>query len=84
MWKESHYQTGGSPRFFRISLRDENLRSYYITNFALMQHHGYSLTELEQMIPWERAMYIALVAKHVKEENERLKLERQTAKSNKR
>lgn len=49
-----------------------------------MQHHGYSLTELEQMIPWERATYVALVAKHVKEENERLKLEQQMAKSNKR
>ena len=46
-----------------------------------MQHHGYSLTELEQMLPWERAMYIALVARHVKEENERLKLEKQMIKS---
>lgn len=49
-----------------------------------MQHHGYSLTELEQMLPWERTMYIALVAKHVQEENERLKLEKQMTKSNKR
>jgi len=28
--------------------------SYYELNFALMQHHKYSLTELENMIPWER------------------------------
>ena len=73
MWKESHCQTGGSPRFFRISLRNENLKSYFITNFALMQHHGYSLTELEQMLPWERAMYVSLVAQHVKEENDRIR-----------
>jgi len=44
-----------------------------MTNFALMQHHGYSLTELEQMLPWERAMYVSLVAQHVKEENDRIR-----------
>ena len=44
-----------------------------MTNFAMMQHHGYSLTELENMLPWERAMYVALVAQHVQEENERIK-----------
>jgi len=38
-----------------------------------MQYHNYSLIELESMIPWERKMYISLVSKHVKEENERVK-----------
>jgi hypothetical protein len=38
-----------------------------------MQYHHYSLTELESMMPWERRMYIALVSKHVQEENERIK-----------
>jgi ribosomal protein L44E len=37
-----------------------------------MQYHHYSLTELESMLPWERATYVALVSKHVKEENERI------------
>jgi len=44
-----------------------------MTNFALMQHHGYSLTELEQMLPWERTMYVTLVVQHVQEENDRLR-----------
>jgi hypothetical protein len=43
-----------------------------ITNHALMLHHKYSLTELEAMIPWERMIYIDLVAKWVKEEKERI------------
>ena len=77
MWERTHDQTGGSPRFFRISLRNENLKSYFMTNFALMQFHGYSLTELENMLPWERAMYVSLVAQHVKEENDRIR-ERQS------
>jgi hypothetical protein len=38
-----------------------------------MQHHKYSLTELENMIPWEREIYIILLTQHIKEENERLK-----------
>jgi hypothetical protein len=45
-----------------------------------MQHHKYSLTELEQMIPWERNVYITLLIKHLEEEKERLDLQRQTRK----
>ena len=44
-------------------------------NFALMQHHKYSLTELENMIPWERDIYIGLLLKHLEEEEERIKEE---------
>lgn len=33
-----------------------------------MQHHKYSLTELENMIPWEREVYIGLLLEHLKEE----------------
>ena len=43
------------------------------TNFAMMQHHGYSLDELENMIPWEREVYVSLLVKFLREENERLK-----------
>ena len=44
-------------------------------NFALMQHHKYSLTELENMMPWERDIYIGLLINHLKEEEERMKKE---------
>ena len=40
-----------------------------------MQHHKYSLTELDDMIPWEREIYINLLMKWIKEENERIKEE---------
>jgi hypothetical protein len=43
------------------------------TNFALMQHHKYSLTELENMIPWEREIYVALLIDWIREEEERQK-----------
>ena len=38
-----------------------------------MQYHHYSLSDIESMMPWERVTYVALVSKHVKEENERIK-----------
>ena len=38
-----------------------------------MQHHKYSLTELNEMMPWERDIYVSLLIEHVKEENERAK-----------
>ena len=46
-----------------------DLESYFKTNFALMQHHKYSLTEIENMIPWEREVYLTLLRQHVEEEN---------------
>jgi len=39
----------------------------------MMQHHNYSLTELDNMVPWEREIYVSLLQEHIKEENERLK-----------
>lgn len=38
-----------------------------------MQHHKYSLTELENMMPWEREIYVTLLIEYIKEENERRK-----------
>ncbi len=38
-----------------------------------MQHHKYSLSELDNMLPFEREIYVNLLITHIKEENERLK-----------
>jgi hypothetical protein len=40
--------------------------------FTLTHQYKYTLTELENMIPWERDMYISMVNNWVKEETERL------------
>ena len=42
-----------------------------------MQHHKYSLVEVENLIPWEREIYIMLLMSWIKEENERRKQEQQ-------
>lgn len=38
-----------------------------------MQHHKYSLTELENMIPWERDVYVAMLIQYIEEENLKIK-----------
>ena len=38
-----------------------------------MQHHKYSLSELEGMIPWEREVYVTMLAQYIEEENEKIK-----------
>jgi hypothetical protein len=45
-----------------------DLGAYFKLNFALMQYHKYSLTEIENMIPWERDIYVALLQQHLEEE----------------
>jgi hypothetical protein len=34
-----------------------------------MQHHQYSLTEIENMLPWEREIYVSLLTQHIEDEN---------------
>ena len=49
--------------------------NYYHLNFQMMQHHKYSLTELENMMPWEREIYVSLLKQWVDDENQRIKEE---------
>lgn len=39
-----------------------------------MQHHKYSLTEIENMMPWEREIYLSLLTRFINEENDRIRL----------
>ena len=52
-----------------------DLENYYRLNFALLQYHKYSLTEIENLIPWERDVYVGLLQAHLEDE----KLKQQTA-----
>ena len=38
-----------------------------------MQHHKYSLAELNDMLPWERSLYVSMLMKYIEEENEKIK-----------
>ena len=45
-----------------------DLQNYYKLTFALVQYHKYSLWEIENMIPWERDVYVTLLQQHLEEE----------------
>ena len=61
-------------------LGHDSLMNYFKTNFALVQHHKYSLSELESMIPWERMIYIELLKNFLKEQDEKLRDQASTMK----
>jgi hypothetical protein len=54
-----------------------NLENYLRLNFALIQYHKWSLTEIEGLMPWERDIYVILLKNHLEEEEEKLKLKQQ-------
>ena len=51
--------------------------NYFKTNVHLMQHHKYSLGEIENMVPWERDIYIMLLNDHLEQELDRQKQQQQ-------
>ena len=57
-----------------------NLENYFRLNFALMQYHKYSLTEIENMMPWERDIYVGLLQQHLEEEDMKRKQQEANAK----
>ena len=42
----------------------------------MMQHHKYRLTELDNMLPWEKEIYVGLLLQHLEEEKQRIENER--------
>jgi hypothetical protein len=50
-----------------------DLENYFKLNFSLMQYHKWSLTEIENLLPWERDVYIELLKQHIQEEESKQK-----------
>jgi hypothetical protein len=48
----------------------DDIVNFYKTNFALVQHHKYSLAELENMIPWEKYVYLDLLSEFLKKQEQ--------------
>lgn len=59
----------------------ESLANLLQCHFVMMKDHNFSLTEIENMIPWERQIYMGLLINYVKEENERAKQQEASARS---
>lgn len=53
-----------------MSLSHNTLRNYYEMNFSLMQYHKYSLSEIENMMPWEREVYVNMLIAYLEKKKE--------------
>ena len=60
-----------------MGLSHDSLANHYTSNFAMIQHHQWSLSDIENMIPFERIIYIDMLQEWIKEENERINKENQ-------
>jgi hypothetical protein len=49
-----------------------NLANYYTMIFSLIQHHKYSITEIEDLMPYERDLYVDMLLMHLEKEKEEL------------
>jgi len=49
-----------------------SLKIYFILNFQLIQYHKWSLSEIENLIPWEREIYSLQLKQHLSDEKARL------------
>lgn len=54
-----------------MSLSHNTLRNYFEMNFALVHHHKYSLSEVENLMPWEREVYVTMLLAHLEELKEK-------------
>ncbi len=52
-----------------MNLSHETLFNHYDTNFQLMQSHKYSLTELDNMLPFEREVYVQMLNAFIEKQN---------------
>lgn len=48
----------------------DSLMNFYKTNFSLMQHHKYSLSDIENMMPWEKFIYIDMLTQYIKHQED--------------
>jgi len=52
------------------------LVNYYQVNFQLIQNHHYSLSDVENMLPWEREIYLQMLMDQLKEQKEEAERQR--------
>jgi len=50
-------------------MSNDTLTNHYSANFELMYHHHFSLTELNNMLPYERTVYIQMLNNYLEQKN---------------
>jgi|TARA_R110000851_G_scaffold113786_1_gene238621 hypothetical protein len=65
-----------------VLLSHNSLANYYSLVFSLAQHHKYSITEIENLMPFERDIYVAMLMDYL--EKEKIKNEERAAQTKRR
>ena len=72
MWAWRNDNATGVDIFFYIGQSHDALSNHYELNFNLMKHHNFSLSDIEDMMPYERDVYVLLLRRWIEEENARI------------
>jgi 3-methyladenine DNA glycosylase AlkD len=48
----------------------DTLMNHFKTNFSLMQHHKYNLSDIENMMPWEKFVYVDMLKQHIQHQED--------------
>lgn len=59
-----------------MALSHTTLQNYYSMIFALAQHHKYSITEIENLIPYERDIYVDMLMSHLEAQKQEIESRR--------
>jgi hypothetical protein len=55
-----------------VGLSHNTLARYYSLIFSLAQHHKYSITEIENMIPYERDLYVDMLLEFLDQQKQEI------------
>lgn len=75
MWVPPQDNFGGLSKFFYLSLCHDSLKNYFETNFALFKHHGMQISEIENLLPWEKEVYVLFLMQWIETEKVRIEQE---------
>lgn len=53
-----------------MGLSHTTLKGYYEIIFSMAQHHKYSITDIETMIPYERDLYVDMLLEFIKQQEQ--------------
>lgn len=55
-----------------MGLSHNTLARYYSMIFSLAQHHKYSITEIENLIPYERDLYVDMLMEFLEQQKQEI------------
>jgi hypothetical protein len=55
-----------------MMLSHDTVSNFYLTNFQLVQHHKYTMQDINNMMPWERRVFVDMLLDWLAKEEQRI------------